>query len=471
MTLKRRLAITSLVVALPVAIGVLFTIEAMRTSDMTSAVVKVAQAQVTTAFRQRCEADPGAISGGEPTPKVDPNSPDDVPPPRGKYEPKPFEVFVYDETFAPQYVLGPHFPDTFRKALRSDAALVTGPFVSPEGTGVQAAVFTNWVASPCRVILARMRPDAHETLTAALLFFGLFIAIFAVGMVVTAETSWRVGRTSEAARALAASEYRDIVTVRGHDEIGSLGFALNEAGADIRRRSAEAKDREGAFARFVASTTGDTTRPFALLQEHLAKADSDSSLSAPTRDAIRKAIGEAQDLVSMLRNMSAAAMLRMRETPAGRSIVDLTAITSGVIAQNDAVARAAGVTLTSSLPTGPVMISADATLIEQSVRNIIDNAIRYNNSGGHVAVTLARDAHAFSLKVVDDGQGVSDEELKQITSVRRFRGDEAKLRRPHSIGLGLAVVREACDRFDIKWAFGRPRGKGFEVELTGKAVS
>jgi signal transduction histidine kinase len=129
------------------------------------------------------------------------------------------------------------------------------------------------------------------------------------------------------------------------------------------------------------------------------------------------------------------------------------------------------VTLTATLPPGPVMIAADATLIEQSVRNLVDNAIRYNNPGGHVSVTLSGDPHAFSLKVVDDGQGVSDEELRQITSVRRFRGDEAKMRRPHSIGLGLAVVREACDRFDIKWAFGRPRGQGFEVELSGKIAS
>jgi signal transduction histidine kinase len=471
MTLQRRFVFTSLAVALPVASVLLVTIQTYRTHEMTEAVVKVTQAQVTTAFRQRCEADPGAVSGGEPTPRVDPNSPDDVPPPRGKYEPRPFELFAYDDSFVPQYVLAPHFPDDFRKAIRSASVLVTGPFVSPEGTGVQAAVFTNWVGSPCRVLLARMRPGAHETRNGFLLFLGLFLTVFGVGMAVSAETLWRIQRTSDAARALASSEYRDIVTVRGHDEIGSLAFALNEAGADIRRRSAEAKDREGAFTRFVASTTDDTTRPFAALQEHLASADGDASLSAPARAAVRSAIGLAQDLVSMLRNMSAAAKLRMREEAVPRSPIELRAITSGVITQNDGVARAAGVSLEAALPAGPVMIAANASLIEQSIRNLIDNAIRYNKPGGHVKVTLEREPHAFTLRVLDDGQGVSDEELRQITSVRRFRGDEAQVRRPHSIGLGLAVVREACDRFDIKWTFGRPRGNGFEAVLSGKTVS
>jgi signal transduction histidine kinase len=471
MTLKRRLLVTSLAVALPVASGLLYTVEVMRTSTLTSSAVKVAQAQVTLAFRQRCEADPAAISSGEPSPKIDPNSPDEAPPPRGKYEAQPFELFAYDETFVPQYVHAPHFPDDFRRTMRAGAALVTGSFASPVGTGRQAAVYTDWIGSSCRILLVRMQPDGHETRNGILLFLGLFATVFGVGMGVSAETLWRLVRTSAAARQLAVSEYRDSITVLGRDELGSLAFALNEAANDIRRRSAEARDREGAFERFVAGTTDDTARPFALLQQHLAAVDADAALSPPARAALRLAISETEDLVSMLRNMAAAAMLRMRNDTARRPVVDLNAIAAAVVAQNDAVARAAGVSLAATLPGTPVLIAAEATIIEQSIRNLIDNAIRYNKPGGRVRVTLTRDPHAFSLRVVDDGQGVSDEELKQITSVRRFRGDEAKIRRPNSIGLGLAIVREACDRFNIKWAFRRPKGSGFEVELSGSTVS
>jgi signal transduction histidine kinase len=468
MTLRRRLVLTSLAVALPVSSLLFAAVESQRKSDITSAVGRIVNSQVNETFRARCEADPAAITGGDLRPRVDPSSPDDVPPPRGKIENRPFELFVYDESFVPQHPIGPHFPDDFRKLLRSSAQSVTGPFVSSDGTGVQAAVLTGWVGGPCRVLLARLRPGPHDTRDAVLLFFELFVAAFAVGLLVSGETLWRIQRTTQSARKLAASEYREIVPVRGRDEIGSLAFALNEASADIRRRAAEARDREGAFARFVASTTEDTRRPFEALQDHLGHLEREGGLTGAPREHVRAASGEAHDLVSLLQNLSAAAKLRTREEPGTRQPVDLKALVARVISHNDFVARAAAVGLAATVPNAPVVITGDTLLIEQAVGNLVDNAIRYNKPGGHVTVTLDRkDSHDFSLRVLDDGPGVSDEELKQMTNVRRFRGDEAKVRRPHSIGLGLAVVREAADRFGIQWAFRRPRGGGFEAELSG----
>jgi signal transduction histidine kinase len=56
--------------------------------------------------------------------------------------------------------------------------------------------------------------------------------------------------------------------------------------------------------------------------------------------------------------------------------------------------------------------------------------------------------------------------LARLNANRRFRGDEGRARRPGELGLGLAVVREVCDRFGIQWAF-RKNAKGwFEAEMT-----
>jgi signal transduction histidine kinase len=69
--------------------------------------------------------------------------------------------------------------------------------------------------------------------------------------------------------------------------------------------------------------------------------------------------------------------------------------------------------------------------------------------------------------VADTGQGVSDEEFRGLTAVRRFRGDEGRIRRPGAPGLGLAVAREVADRFKLQLDLKRPGQAGFEVEFSG----
>jgi signal transduction histidine kinase len=73
------------------------------------------------------------------------------------------------------------------------------------------------------------------------------------------------------------------------------------------------------------------------------------------------------------------------------------------------------------------------------------------------------------LRVTDDGPGAPDEVLAKLNANRRFRGDEGKAGARGDLGLGLAVVREVCDRAGIRWAFRRSGRGWFEAELTGPA--
>ena len=71
----------------------------------------------------------------------------------------------------------------------------------------------------------------------------------------------------------------------------------------------------------------------------------------------------------------------------------------------------------------------------------------------------------FAVRVTDDGRGVSEEDFRGLTAVRRFRGDEAQNRRPGAPGLGIAVAREVADRFGLQLELRRPREGGFEAVI------
>ena len=82
---------------------------------------------------------------------------------------------------------------------------------------------------------------------------------------------------------------------------------------------------------------------------------------------------------------------------------------------------------------------SDHTLLEQALGNLVDNAVRYNRPGGHVAVLVDRRGDDFVLSVEDDGPGVSGGDLARLT-MRWFRGSDARTRRHGGKGLGLAIA-------------------------------
>jgi signal transduction histidine kinase len=122
------------------------------------------------------------------------------------------------------------------------------------------------------------------------------------------------------------------------------------------------------------------------------------------------------------------------------------------------------VELNVAVPDPALVASSDDTLLEQAVSNLVDNAIRYNHAGGHVAVLLDRVGGGFVLSVTDDGPGVTDEELNQLTT-RWFRGSEARTRRPHGHGLGLAIAAESVKRLGLSLTFHRPAEGGLSAEI------
>jgi signal transduction histidine kinase len=470
------MVVTSLLVAVPVASALFATTGWLRTRDMTQALERFIRSQMTAAGRDHCEADPMLFFAGPsrrdlpPPPEPgDPNS--DLPPPRRPLlDQHPFELFAYDDQFGPQHPAAPSMPREFRKALLDHAPLVVGKFQSRDGVGVQMAIATGWSPGPCAILLGQMRPAPGQTTGSLMLLIAMVTTVFVVAIVSAEPTLRRIQRLTQAVRHSAREEYGEIVPVSGRDEIGSLAFAFNEAGAEIRRKIVDVREREDALRRFVANTTHDIALPLTVLQGHLSDLERDASLPATAKTHVHASISEAHYLASLLGNLAAVARLRSANEPVGDGPVDLNALIDRVLARHRPVARTAQVELNFVVPETPVTLRGDVTFLEQAVNNLVDNAIQYNRPGGHVAVVLDRhDEHRFSLHVSDDGPGVADGDLKRL-AVRRFRTDEARTRRPGGMGLGLEIVRDVAEKFGLSLAFPRPVGGGFEAELSGTAV-
>ena len=86
------------------------------------------------------------------------------------------------------------------------------------------------------------------------------------------------------------------------------------------------------------------------------------------------------------------------------------------------------------------MIGSD-TLIYRLLFNLIENAIKYNHSGGSVTVSMQQENQQVLLHIADTGCGIPEEYRESIFQPF-FRVDKSRSRQMGGVGLGLALVRE-----------------------------
>ncbi len=100
--------------------------------------------------------------------------------------------------------------------------------------------------------------------------------------------------------------------------------------------------------------------------------------------------------------------------------------------------------LTVSLPPQAIWLDADAARLEQVVVNLLTNAAKYTDPGGHVWVTLQQEGEEAVLRVRDTGVGIAPEVLPRIFDL--FTQAERSLDRSQGgLGIGLALVQRLVE--------------------------
>lgn len=469
MMLRVRMLVMSLLVALPAAALVTYAIDRGRAADQQVALERVVLSQINAQVRERCEGDPtwfltGPLEGRPAGGVFVETSPDQLPP-RPKVSPQPFELFAYDEAFIGSSSGSARFPADFKRALRSDSAPVFAPYPTGAGTGVQMAVTTGWRGGPCMYFLGRMDAPPNQARQRVLTFAGLYLLFGLAAAATMAPTVFRIRRQAAEAREAIDNGYTAMAPDQLKDELSSLTFVYNDISNELQVRKARIDDQDAALRRLAQSTDDEIARPLAELESGLAAL----STRAPAPADVVAQLRRAHDLSASVENLSAATKLRLAGAALVPAPLDLNALVTRVVDRHLPIAQAAGVTMRAVLPSPAAIVDADEPLLARAVANVIDNAIRYNHSGGEVVVRLERAAAEprFRLFVTDNGRGVSEDEFRGLTAVRRFRGDESRNRRPGAPGLGLAVTREVTDRLGLTLDLKRPSAGGFEVEFAG----
>jgi two-component system, OmpR family, phosphate regulon sensor histidine kinase PhoR len=110
-------------------------------------------------------------------------------------------------------------------------------------------------------------------------------------------------------------------------------------------------------------------------------------------------------------------------------------------------------------------VPGDRGQLDQLVRNLIDNAIKYGDSDKPVSVSLDLQSDRWlRFSVVDQGQGIAAEHLPHLTR-RFYRTDPGRSRASGGTGLGLAIVKHIAERHKGQLDITSTVGVGTTVEI------
>nr|WP_244981508.1 HAMP domain-containing sensor histidine kinase [Corallococcus exercitus] len=509
--MRLRLALTAVAVTVPAVFALVQVEHSVRRRTTDEVIIASTMSQMQSGGRERCEAAPetwmvrsraqrpvwereglpddrGGPPPGVPSPNESRGSgpamgvprPGDEGPPRSSRGPlgrrlPPVNLYPFDGQFVSRNPQAPAVDDELRQGVRDDGVGVRR-YSKEDGALVQDLLLRMpWDGGPCEYVLARRvePPGSPEVGLPPLYIWGVPTLILLSAMVVAlGPVVQRLRRLTEEVRASSGSRYEQPVTVNGSDEIAELARAFQQARAEIQAQLAHQQAREQTLRDFLANTTHDVMTPLTVLQGHLAAMQQRLRAGEPLESGLMlSAMSEAHYMASLVHNLGAAARLEAGAPQVQHTPVDLNALVSRVLGRHQPIARPRRIALESGVPATPTWVMGDETLLEQAVSNVVLNGIRYGREDGHVAVVLETTRQqSFTLRVIDDGPGISEEERSRILE-RRFRGNAARTREPQGQGLGLHIVHNVVELHGWKMTLAPSEYGGLEVAFTGPLMS
>lgn len=120
--------------------------------------------------------------------------------------------------------------------------------------------------------------------------------------------------------------------------------------------------------------------------------------------------------------------------------------------------------VTLELQGAPCYIQGNREMVEETLYNLCDNAIRYNNEGGSVVVTAKPLEHQVMLSVEDTGIGIPKEHQERIFE-RFYRVDKSRSKATGGTGLGLAIVKHIVAQHGAELRLESEVGKGTKITI------
>ena len=255
----------------------------------------------------------------------------------------------------------------------------------------------------------------------------------------------RLRHMTDIVRRFRQGDWGQRVQPRGADELGELGAAFDEMADTIVDNVDKLKEIDRERREMVANISHDLRSPLTSVQgyiETILLRDSDLSVEE-RREFLQTVSQNVRFLNRLVDELFELSKLESGQSQPQPEVFSIQELAHDVVAKYRPLAQERQVRLTPPAPQALPPVRADISMIERTLDNLIENALRFTPAEGEVAIRLRPAVADVQIDVADTGVGISAEELPHIFD-RFYR----VRRHPDGTGLGLAISQRIVQAHD-----------------------
>jgi signal transduction histidine kinase/CheY-like chemotaxis protein len=194
---------------------------------------------------------------------------------------------------------------------------------------------------------------------------------------------------------------------------------------------------------FLAMLAHELRNPLApvLNAAHVLRAGAGGEDAAAAQEMIERQTRHMARLVDDLLDVSriTRGKIQLRPEP-----IELSRVVERAVDSTRPLSEARRHTVEVNVPPGPLRVLADATRVEQVLANLLNNAAKYTEEGGHISLTAAAEGEEAVIRVRDNGIGIAPDMLPRVFDL--FMQAHSTLDRAlGGLGIGLTLVRRLVE--------------------------
>lgn len=238
----------------------------------------------------------------------------------------------------------------------------------------------------------------------------------------------------------------------------SLGISLTPVLSDgetvyvlLARDVTAIRDFSGPRGRFLSMITHELRSPINAINGYLdlALADVAGSLNEQQREFIQRARSGSENLFALVEDLLLVSRANAGQLRLNREIISMQEVVINAVEEMELTAKDRGITISIDMPEPFPYIYADAGRLQQVLRNLLSNALRFTPIDGHVTITAGVEGEVGTgdqtgrnvvLRVTDTGCGIAPEDQERIFE-RFFQVANKDNGHSGGQGLGLAIVK------------------------------
>jgi len=246
----------------------------------------------------------------------------------------------------------------------------------------------------------------------------------------------RIGALASATYRLASGDYATRVKDSGSDELSQLANDFNLLANTLGQN-------EQARKQWIADISHELRTPLTVLRGEIEALQ--DGVRSTTPEALASLHAEVLQLTRLVEDLYQLSLTDLGGLSYRKTCTDPVALLTATLAAYQPTLAERQLELVTSLPpVGRLQLHADPDRLRQLFENLLENSLRYTDSGGRIEVLIKELAGAIEIQLRDSAPGVSEAELPRLFE-RLYRVEGSRSRATGGAGLGLSICRNIVE--------------------------